>query len=107
LDQLPKLDEWLRAILWDLVVPGKDSGEIARSPNSTKPFEIHRLKARLPVENGSVKVVQGVREIFEISDSPEMSSDVRPQHAEGKLVLIGRHISDIDFKSSYLSVVNP
>ena len=32
------------------------------------PIEIHRLKARLVFKNGDVKLVQGVREVFEIFD---------------------------------------
>ncbi|KAK6610151.1 CobW/HypB/UreG [Botrytis cinerea] len=69
--------------------------------------EIHRLKARLPLTNHTTKTIQAVREVFEILDdvSPqttpatttapptnEMESDL---HSEGKIVLIGRNIKDM------------
>ncbi|ORY63250.1 CobW/HypB/UreG, nucleotide-binding domain-containing protein [Pseudomassariella vexata] len=61
-DQLAKVDGWLRSILWESLVPGVGT-------NETKEVEIHRLKARLVFKNGDIKMVQGVREIFEIFDS--------------------------------------
>lgn len=68
------------------------------------PFEVHRLKGRLAMEHGRTKIIQGVRELFEIFDSPD------PSHGDGadsigKVVLIGRHVTDYDFERSLLSVV--
>lgn len=48
------------------------------------------------LEDGSEKMVQGVREIFEIFDSPDNSES----QAAGKLVLIGRYLVDFDFPTS-------
>lgn len=68
-----------------------------------KKFEVHRLKARILLDDGTVKVVQGVREIFEIKDSLE--KDANTSNAVGKMVLIGRHMGDVNFEQSLLNVI--
>lgn len=54
------------------------------------------------LEDGSEKMVQGVREIFEIFDGPDKSRG----QAAGKLVLIGRHLVDFDFPTSLQRTVD-
>ncbi|OTB08096.1 hypothetical protein M426DRAFT_317201 [Hypoxylon sp. CI-4A] len=97
-DQLNKVDVWLRSVLWDSQVPGETS-------NPETPLEIHRLKARLVFNNGDVKMVQGVREVFEIFDSEKDSDQDGKPSQTGKLVLIGRGVKGIDFERSLLSVL--
>lgn len=79
-------------MLWESVLPKADK----------RHFEVFRLKGRVTLVNGSVKLIQGVRDVFEIidlgksaaSDSSEaMASEI------GKLVLIGRGL-DSDFPAS-------
>jgi G3E family GTPase len=90
-EQLGKLDWWLRKVLWESELP----------PSLKPAFEIHRLKGRVHTQNGKVKLIQGVREVFEIFDSAESSSSSRHDvGSEGKLVLIGRGISDEEFQKS-------
>ncbi|RFU29740.1 hypothetical protein B7463_g6619, partial [Scytalidium lignicola] len=97
--QLAKLDEWLRSMLWDSILPNLGSTAGARTSEDST-LEIHRLKARLPLSNGEVKIVQGVRDIFEILD--ERKDDARAVPAsEGKIVLIGRYIADLPFQESF------
>jgi hypothetical protein len=101
-DQLKHLDVWLRSILWDAKLPGIDS-----SPADYRKPEVHRLKARLTLSNGEVKIVQGVREIFEIQDAP--ASD-RNKYAvvtptAGKIVLIGRELLGCAFEESFKNTV--
>ncbi|KAH8680890.1 CobW/HypB/UreG, nucleotide-binding domain-containing protein [Xylariales sp. PMI_506] len=80
--QLDKVDGWLRSVLWEGQVPETVSSKTAA-------VEVHRLKARLVLSNGEIKMVQGVREVFEIFDAPATSaprsSAISPS---GKLVLI-------------------
>jgi G3E family GTPase len=72
--KLHMLEEFLRGLLWE--------------PNMTeKGYEIHRTKGRIVMTDESVKVVQGVREIFEIEDALNESSD---GFKNSKLVFIGR-----------------
>ncbi|KAL5594616.1 hypothetical protein BROUX41_001535 [Berkeleyomyces rouxiae] len=76
------MDAWLRSVLWEHEIPG----------GTTDPsFEVHRLKGRLVLETGQVKLIQGVREIFEIIETGETVQDVST--AVGKLVIIGRSLS--------------
>ena len=79
--RLPLLESWLQGLLWE---------------NNAK-YEIYRVKGCIPVTDGTSRVVQGVREIFDIFEvlaSEEMGK-------EGKIVLIGRGLDnaplDMDF----------
>lgn len=92
--QLQRLDEWLRSILWEGQVPGH-SGSLDGS------LEIHRLKARLVFQDGEVKMVQGVREVFEIVDVSEKAMpNEQGNLSPGKVVLIGRGVKAIDWDAS-------
>ncbi|KUJ10300.1 cobW-domain-containing protein [Mollisia scopiformis] len=101
-EQLPQLDAWLRSVLWDSELPGSTSG----STSEDKKIEIHRLKARIPLSNGEVKLVQGVREIFEILDAPNSTTDSNASdNLQGKMVLIGRHILHVSFEESLRNMI--
>lgn len=91
-DQVEKVDEWLRAVLWENDLPHDSSSRDVA-------FEVHRMKGRLVMEDGSQKMIQGVREVFEIMDSPTGGTDEGHQ-ITGKIVLIGRHLKDYDFRNS-------
>jgi len=85
----------LQILLWESVVPST-SEEQTRT-------EIHRLKGRLIFDDGSVKIIQGVREIFEIIDggSVEFPPGADATFPTGKVVLIGRGIHGVDFEKSF------
>ncbi|KAL1301998.1 hypothetical protein AAFC00_002451 [Neodothiora populina] len=88
--EMEKLDEWLRSLLWARLWidhPDNATQEVASTP-SLRP-EIHRTKGRLITRAGSVKMLQGVREIFEFIDS-ELSEGEEVK--ESKIVLIGRNL---------------
>ena len=78
-------------------------GERASSSDS---FSIHRLKGRLLLESGRVKMVQGVREVFEVSDldncnhGSESSKSGFAEAVKGKLVLIGRGLAGQPWQDS-------
>ena len=82
--QLDKLDEWLRSVLWDNKLP-----EIDTLPK----WEVHRIKGRIPLVSGKMKLLQGVREIFELIDAANAGSDTASAAESGKIVIIGRNIS--------------
>ncbi|KAH7030919.1 CobW/HypB/UreG, nucleotide-binding domain-containing protein [Microdochium trichocladiopsis] len=87
--QLEKIDGWLRSILWESEAPGHGVG-------TSGTLEVHRLKARLVFSNGDIKMVQGVREVFDIVDGQK--SEGTP--ASGKVVLIGRGVKQVDWDAS-------
>jgi len=99
-EHLPNLDAWLRSVLWDSKLPSV--GSVKAYAGATN-LEIHRLKARLPLSNGDVKFVQGVREIFEILDAPK-SDDFTS--SLGKIVLIGRNLQDVPFEENFNNAIN-
>lgn len=82
-----KLDAWLRSVLWETTVLGKEAyGDI----------DVHRVKGRLLRKDGTEGIVQGVREVFEIVDYGKSAGDA----TEGKLVLIGRHLRLAELQGS-------
>lgn len=88
-DKVPKVDEWLRSVLWESVLPmPSDSTSPASHPTD---FEIHRLKGILYLDDGSSKIIQAVRDVFEIRDSEPRGGDGQESSAlQCKIVLIGR-----------------
>lgn len=98
-EKLEALDAWLRAVLWESTLPLPTPSELAAASSK---FEIHRLKGRIQLTNGSVKLLQGVREVFELIDeagSPRGSEGDRME-VYGKIVLIGRGLGEKAFKES-------
>lgn len=88
--QLAKVDEWLRSVLWYHQLPGEEHL-----------VEVHRSKGRLVFEDESVKMIQGVREVFEVLDSQDQAGDTN-----GKIILIGRHLQGVDFEGSLLRLLH-
>jgi len=65
-------------------------------------IDIHRVKGRLVLDTGEVKMIQGVRDIFEIMDSPDrVEGQEKAGSALGKIVLIGRHLSRAAFEKDF------
>ncbi|KAL9121247.1 MAG: hypothetical protein Q9187_002193 [Circinaria calcarea] len=101
--KLLMLDVWLRELLWECNLSLPSGLTI---PISTPKPLIHRLKGRIRLDSGAVKMVQGVREVFEITDldrgldkgpkdTPETTKDDR-----GKLVLIGKGLAGLPWEAS-------
>lgn len=107
-EQLVDVDAWLRSVLWNSELPGLNSDSDTNDMSSNN-FEIHRLKAWLPLSNGDIKIVQGVREVFEISDAPKPidSAAVIPSLSGGKIVLIGKRLGDLRFEESFRNTSKP
>ena len=113
--QLDKLEIWLRSILWDSVLPTpglsslKDSDMLGGDGPDPKEFGrlnflIHRTKGRVIIADGTVKMVQGVREVFEMEDLEERRDGGQFGNAysdvKGKLVLIGKGLNEELFRRS-------
>lgn len=103
-EQLSNLDAWLRSILWDAEIPG-----VGFDSSNSEKLEIHRLKGRLSLSNGEVKIVQGVREVFEIFDAPKSQGHTSAADTplQGKIVLIGRGLLGVALEESFRNTVTP
>ena len=96
--QLEKLDDWLQKVLWDSLIPDLDA--LAKEGADSN-FAVHRLKGRIALTSGHIKMIQGVREVFEITDL-EVPSKGSPRTVadNGKLVLIGKNLSTLPWERS-------
>lgn len=92
-DQLPRVDEWLRSVLWKSI-DRYSGGGVADNSTQSSSFEIHRLKGILSLTDGSFKIIQAVREMYEIRDSGrrENQDDETEVPDHCKIVIIGRDL---------------
>ncbi|KAL4863723.1 hypothetical protein BDV12DRAFT_201796 [Aspergillus spectabilis] len=82
------VDAWLQSVLWDSTLPLP----LPSTTSSAPKFEIHRLKGILALPDGSSKIIQAVRDVFEIRDQALAPDEERKR--ECKIVLIGRGLGD-------------
>ena len=108
--QLSALESWLRLLLWENTLlpplhplPSTATTSEPHPPPPTKPtFSIHRTKGLITTTDGKTKMLQGVREVFEIVDldPPPAGTENDANQGHGKIVFIGRGIAGLDFKGS-------
>ncbi|KAL8923085.1 MAG: hypothetical protein Q9208_004769 [Pyrenodesmia sp. 3 TL-2023] len=96
--QLETLESWLRAVLWESVLPH-------HTTDQTGAFTVHRTKGQILVKNGQALMIQGVRDVFEILDHTNSRSvagntvDITST-GSGKIVLIGKGLVGVPFQAS-------
>lgn len=88
--QVDRFDYFLRTILWEETLPNN-------VPH--KPFEVHRLKARIPVDDGRLLLIQGVRNIYDTNEGSAGGDKT------AKLVLIGKGVDQDALKKSLLDTL--
>lgn len=79
--QFQKLEWWLRSVCWESSLP--------LDGNISMDFEIHRIKGRILLESGQTMTLQGVREIFEVTENNN-AGEHGINKGDGKIVIIGR-----------------
>ncbi|KAG9191692.1 hypothetical protein G6011_10426 [Alternaria panax] len=92
-DQVDRFDLFLRTILWEETLPAE---------TEHRPFEVHRLKGRVPVKDGKMLLTQGVRAIY---DTNEFDAKPDDGSQESKLVLIGRNVDQEAFRRSLMTTL--
>ena len=98
-DRFTRLEHWLRSLLWQsLELAHPDAGAEAGDKGSRARSDIHRVKGWLPFADGQLKLLQGVREVFEFVDG-RSDSNKGPQEG-GKIILIGRNIDQQALQAS-------
>jgi G3E family GTPase len=89
-EQLERLEEWIRTVLWECHLPGYFDETQQAS------LEVLRCKGMFGTQSGQTFVLQGVRNLYELD--PLIGDDVGlPEH--GKLVFIGKGLDDSVRKS--------
>ncbi|RMY94640.1 hypothetical protein D0864_05497 [Hortaea werneckii] len=98
-DVLGRLDAWLRSVLWESSLPGHEE---------KKGWEIHRTKGRLVMSDGRTKMLQGVREIFELIDGASVQEDAHAgsEQQGGRIVIIGRNVGGESIASAFQESLN-
>ncbi|KAF1830734.1 COBW domain-containing protein 1 [Decorospora gaudefroyi] len=91
--QVDNFDFFLRTILWEEILPNSASHQ---------PFEVHRLKGRIPVQDGNLLLIQGVRNIY---DTNELEAEAKAENEGAKLVLIGKGVDQPAFNESLLATL--
>ena len=103
--QIDRLELWLRSVLWDSVLPNPEASSTTNhsttfSESSGNLFSVHRLKGRVVLDTGEVKMIQGVREVFEITSARTRSNTSGadgeadpPELPESKIVIIGKDVA--------------
>ncbi|KAI9833561.1 MAG: hypothetical protein M1826_007175 [Phylliscum demangeonii] len=113
--QLANLDAWLRSVLWNGKLPVPFATKPDHPPEPAA-FEIHRVKglffwtdsqqtSRSPPPPRQAKIIQAVRDVFEITECPpdrvpgrresaRTTGDDEWERGQGKLVLIGTGLVD-------------
>lgn len=87
-DKVDCVDAWLRSVLWDTTFPAP-AKPVSSEPHPVD-FEIHRLKGILILDDGSSRIIQAVRDVFEIRDAEPISTEDKSKPLQCKIVLIGR-----------------
>ena len=82
--QVEVLDEWIRSVLWEHKLPNEEEAE---------GLDVLRCKGMFRTDVGEVYVLQGVREMYDLSLA-ESTKDSDGAGEVGKLVFIGKGLDD-------------
>jgi len=95
--KLSQLDAWLRALLWDARLPPPHA--------HVEGLEVLRCKGLVRTDDGRVRVLQGVREMYELEEIEVGREDNgKGAQTEGKLVFIGKGLG-VEVKESLEAVL--
>ncbi|EIN12826.1 cobW-domain-containing protein [Punctularia strigosozonata HHB-11173 SS5] len=86
--RVPKLDAWIRSLLWDHRLPEES--------DSTKSIDILRCKGIFHTASGDQYILQGVRNMYDLSRIPDaiVTTGSYGLPPAGKLVFIGRGLDE-------------
>ena len=97
-EHITLLEAWLRSLLWEKTLPTPLLH--SESNHGDAEFNIHRTKGLFKVANKSWRVIQGVREVFEIREIEPFSSPEENNQNTGKIVFIGQGLDQEMFQRS-------
>ena len=94
---MSKVDLWLQKILWEHEFPEPNSRNVSWP---SKDFEIHRLKGLVVLVTGATRMIQGVREVFDITEPRRRHGETPAPPERSKIVLIGKGVRDLPWQES-------
>ncbi|KAF8630841.1 hypothetical protein AX17_005200 [Amanita inopinata Kibby_2008] len=83
---LDRFDEWIRTVLWENRLPDRDE---------QLEIQVLRCKGVLILETGEEYVLQGVRNMYELEKVDVKVQDTMGIPDPGKIVLIGKNLTDV------------
>lgn len=86
--QFDDLDAWLREVLWENRIPEKSGS------GSTTELQVLRCKGAFTLTDGRHFVLQGVRNMYDVSELPVGNKGDVDVPDVGKIVLIGKGMDD-------------
>ncbi|RPD62474.1 cobW-domain-containing protein [Lentinus tigrinus ALCF2SS1-7] len=86
-EQMVRLDEWIRTVLWEKQLPGSSS-------HASSALEVLRCKGLFVTDTGELHVLQGVRNLYEISKVEQGDEEELGLPDTGKLVFIGKGLDE-------------
>lgn len=103
--RLELLDEWIRNVLWEGRLPSSHKTERVAGDNSKieSPLQVLRCKGIWTMQTGERYILQGVRELYEVTKLPANKEDIGV--GEGKIVLIGKGLGDVAVRNSLEKVL--
>ena len=109
-DQAIRFESWIRSMLWDTVFSDTIHQHYRLPSTQTSSLQIHRIKGRLSLSDGSSRTMQGVREGFEVTDCPSSTTviglNTRNKSSKGNdsRPACKRSVSDVSKRSYSRSV---
>ena len=99
-EQLKRFESWLQKVLWEASL----SLPTAQEQPGTSDMSIHRVKGKIILASGFLKMVQGVRDVFEVTDLTKSTKGESNEKAgqAGKLVVIGRGLLNLPWEASMM-----
>ncbi len=86
-DQMEQLDVWIRTVLWEKQLPGSSGA-------ASSALEVLRCKGLFVTDTGELHVLQGVRNLYEISKVEKAGEEDLGLPDTGKLVFIGKGLNE-------------
>ncbi|RDX53376.1 cobW-domain-containing protein [Lentinus brumalis] len=86
-DQMEQLDVWIRTVLWEKQLPGSSGA-------ASSALEVLRCKGLFVTDIGELHVLQGVRNLYEISKVEKAGEEDLGLPDTGKLVFIGKGLNE-------------
>lgn len=92
--QLQGVESFLQSLHWENRIEGVVAGPATDDNGDDKKLVVLRSKGLFITTEGSVHILQGVRDIYELNQLDAKADDLEESHTGSKLVVIGRNLGE-------------